>query len=226
MSVPASLLVPIKPLRLAKTRLRGDRPADAHAALVSAVAHDTVEAARRAAGVREVLVVTSDPELTDSFAAAGVEVVADDPDAGLNPALEHGERVLRDRGADRIGALQADLPALRPEDLARALHAAGPERAFTPDRQRTGTTLLLAAAGAALAPRFGNGSALAHEASGARRLAGRWESLRCDVDTAADLRRAARIGLGPRTAAWLARASQEHADPGGVPGDSARTDGA
>lgn len=220
MSVGASLVVPIKPLHLAKTRLRGDRPAAAHAELVSAVAHDTVDAARRAAGVREVLVVTSDPVLAASFAALGIEVVADDPAAGLNPALEHGERVLRERGARRIGALQADLPALRPEELARALRDAGPQRAFTSDRQATGTTLLLAAAGERLSPRFGPGSAAAHAESGARPLTGARESLRCDVDTAEDLQQASGIGLGQRTATWLEHA----AGSGGVPDDNGRAE--
>ncbi|WP_243792630.1 2-phospho-L-lactate guanylyltransferase [Saccharopolyspora gloriosae] len=207
MSVGVSLLVPIKPLHLAKSRLRGDRPAAQHADLVSAVAHDTVDAARRTPGVRAVLVVTSDPRLAESFAADGVEVVPDDPGAGLNPALEHGERVLRSRGTARIGALQADLPALRPVELAAALVQAGPDRAFSADHLGTGTTLLLAGVGGALTPRFGPGSAAAHASSGARTLDGGWESLRCDVDTAADLRRATGIGLGERTMAWLAGAA-------------------
>jgi len=220
MSVAASLVVPIKPLHLAKTRLRGDRPAAAHAELVSAVAHDTVAAARRAAGVREVLVVSSDPRLAASLAALGAEVVTDDPAAGLNAALEHGERVLRQRGAERIGALQADLPALRPEDLADALRDAGAGRAFTSDRQGTGTTLLLAAPGEPLAPRFGPDSAAAHVDSGARALTGPRDSLRCDVDTAEDLRRAQQIGLGPRTAAWCANTRVT----GGVPDDNGRAE--
>lgn len=206
MSLGVSLLVPMKPLHLAKSRLRGDRPAERHADLVSAIAHDAVDAARRAPGVREVLVVTSDPRLAGSFAAVGVEVVPDDPAAGLNPALEHGARLLRRRGA-RVGALQADLPALRPAELTAALELAGPHRAFCADHLGTGTTLLLAGVDGALDPRFGPGSAAAHEASGARRLDGGWESLRCDVDTAEDLRRATGMGLGERTSAWLAGAA-------------------
>ncbi|MFR9729707.1 2-phospho-L-lactate guanylyltransferase [Saccharopolyspora sp. MS10] len=204
MSPDVSLLVPIKPLHRAKSRLRDDRPAAEHADLVAAVAHDAVDAARNAPGVREVVVVTSDPRLAGSFAAEGVAVVPDGPAAGLNPALEHGERVLRGRGAGRVGALQADLPALRPAELGAALARAGEQRAFVPDHLGTGTTLLLAAPGGALDPRFGPGSAAAHAASGARELAGAGESLRRDVDTAEDLRRAAALGLGARTAAWLA----------------------
>ncbi|MEV0049169.1 2-phospho-L-lactate guanylyltransferase [Saccharopolyspora shandongensis] len=196
------LIVPIKPLHLAKSRLLGaaERGA-AHADLVTAVALDTVTAARRAAGVAGVVVVTSDPTLTETFAAEGVEVLPDTPAAGLNAALRHGDAQLRQHGiATRIGALQADLPALRPAELAAAIAAAGDDRSFCPDRHGTGTTLLLAERGGPLAPLFGPGSADAHADSGAKTLLGQWDSLRCDVDTEADLAAAAALGLGPHTA--------------------------
>jgi 2-phospho-L-lactate guanylyltransferase len=201
------LVVPIKPLHLAKSRLlgaadRGGRRPAAHADLVAAVALDTVTAARRAPGVADVVVVTSDPTLTAAFAAEGVEVLADAPAAGLNAALRHGDTQLRRRGSvSRIGALQADLPALRPTDLAAAIAAAGDDRSFCPDRHGTGTTLLLAEPGRPLDPRFGPGSADAHAESGAKTLLGPWDSLRCDVDTESDLAAARTLGVGPRTAA-------------------------
>jgi 2-phospho-L-lactate/phosphoenolpyruvate guanylyltransferase len=198
--------VPIKPLHLAKSRLlgaadRGARQPAAHADLVAAVALDTVTAARRARGVADVVVVTSDPTLSAAFAAEGVEVLADTPAAGLNAALRHGDTQLRQReSVSWIGALQADLPALRPTDLASAITAAGGDRSFCPDRHGTGTTLLLAEPGQPLDPRFGPGSADAHAESGAKALLGPWDSLRCDVDTETDLAAARTLGLGPRTA--------------------------
>ncbi|MBB5155423.1 2-phospho-L-lactate guanylyltransferase [Saccharopolyspora phatthalungensis] len=207
MSAGFHLIVPIKPLHLAKSRLlgaadRGARQPAAHADLVTAVALDTVSAARRAPGVAGIVVVTSDPTLTEAFTADGVEVLADVPAAGLNAALRHGDTQLRRRAAvSRVGALQADLPALRPGDLAAAINAAGDDRSFCPDRHGTGTTLLLAEPGRPLDPRFGPGSADAHAESGAKVLLGAWDSLRCDVDTEADLTAAAALGLGPRTAA-------------------------
>ncbi len=201
--------MPIKPLRVAKSRLLGAADGgrgepEAHAALVAAAAVDTVTAASEAPGVRQVVVITSDPELAALFTGEGVRVLPDVPASGLNPALTHGERVLRERDDRlRVGALQADLPALRPSELGAALAEAGSARAFCPDRQGTGTTLLVAAEGAPLGPRFGPRSADAHTCSGARALRGPWPSLRCDVDTEEDLRRAAEIGLGPRTTARL-----------------------
>ena len=87
-----------------------------------------------------------------------------------------------------VGALQADLPALRPTELAAAIAAAGGRRAFCADRPGTGTTLLLAAPGDAAATRASApGSAAAHAASGAVAVGAGLDSLRCDVDTATDL---------------------------------------
>ncbi|MER7420801.1 2-phospho-L-lactate guanylyltransferase, partial [Micromonospora peucetia] len=102
----------------------------------------------------------------------------------------------------------ADLPALRPAELAAALHAAQappPEvRRYVADAPGRGTVLLAAPPGVPLDPRFGVGSAAAHAASGALALTGDWPSLRRDVDTADDLAAAARLGLGPCTAALAA----------------------
>jgi 2-phospho-L-lactate guanylyltransferase len=100
-----------------------------------------------------------------------------------------------------VVALTADLPAMRPEDLESALVAAARtgRRAFVPDLEGTGTVLLAAPAGQSLTPHFGPGSAAAHLRSGAVRLDGAWPSLRRDVDTAADLDAAARLGLGAHT---------------------------
>jgi 2-phospho-L-lactate guanylyltransferase len=193
------LVVPVKTLDRAKTRLTSATGGDpvSHAALALALAMDTVSAALNTPGVRRVVAVTSDPAVAAEMAALGVESVPEPAEPGLNAALEHGARALR---AARVGALQADLPALRSSELQAALEAAGDRRAFVPDRQGTGTTLLLAAPGGDLDPRFGVGSAGQHRISGAIALFGPWPSLRCDVDTEEDLRLAQTLGLGAHTA--------------------------
>lgn len=206
------LLVPVKPLHRAKTRLLGaaDHGAgdpQAHARLALALALDTLAAAAAAVRVRRLVAITSDPVVLDSLARDGVTTLPDRPDAGLNPALRHGERELR--GIDpaaAVGVLHADLPALRPEELDAALRdaLASGARAYCADRSGAGTTLLVAAAGHPLGPRFGTGSATAHRSTGAAALAGDWPGLRCDVDTTEDLAVAASLGLGPATSAALA----------------------
>jgi 2-phospho-L-lactate/phosphoenolpyruvate guanylyltransferase len=195
------LVVPIKRLDRAKSRLRGSVPA-AHADLVLALLLDTVAAAAGAEGVREVFVVCEDARVPPALRGTGVTCVDQRGLPGLNAALSFGAGLLRDRhGADlAVGALQADLAALRPTDLAKALADAAGRRAYCADRDGTGTTLLLSVPGGPLDPHFGVGSAAAHEASGATAVGAGLDSLRCDVDTAADLAAAADLGLGPRTA--------------------------
>jgi len=211
------LVVPVKPLWSAKSRLRGAAGAGGatHRRLALALALDTVAAARAAQGVGTVLVVSTDPTVAAELATAGVAVEPDGPRPGLNAALAHGARLLRRSTDGCVGALQADLPALTPAELdgaldaARALFTAGTAvRAFTADAAGSGTTLLLAAPGADLRPRFGPDSARRHRACGAAELHGDWPRLRCDVDTGADLRRAAELGLGPHSRTVLAPCGQ------------------
>ena len=157
--------------------------------------------------VRTVLVVSADRTVAATLTALGVEVV-DDPLVGLNAAYDRGALLLRERDPHTaVGALQADLPALRADELDAAVTAALAigARAFTADAEGTGTTFLLAAAGVELDPRFGGGSAARHRATGAVALDGRGPSLRRDVDTAADLAEALRLGVGAHTRTALAR---------------------
>jgi 2-phospho-L-lactate/phosphoenolpyruvate guanylyltransferase len=196
-----SVVVPAKRLAVAKTRLR---PVTAplghgHDDLVLALLADTVTAALGSEVVGEVVVVTDDPAAADLVRGLGARAVADEPDAGLNAALDHGASVARHAA---VAALSSDLPALRPEELAAALAAASAvPRGFVADAEGTGTTLLTALA-APLRPSFGPGSAQAHRASGAMPLSGLWPGLVRDVDTEADLRAALALGAGPRTTAF------------------------
>ncbi|TLW90852.1 2-phospho-L-lactate guanylyltransferase [Saccharomonospora piscinae] len=226
------LIVPLKEPNRGKSRLRGALGTAAsehcHAGLVLALAADTLGAAVAAPGVRRVLVVGTDPVALAALRGLGVEVVGEratgdhrtdpadpadrtaapgSPDDGLNAALRTGERILRADDPDGVvGALQADLPALRPGELGAALAEAAGRRAFAADRDGSGTTLLLSAPGLRLTPRFGAGSAQAHARSGAVALAGPLPSLRADVDTAGDLDHARLLGLGEHTLEVLDRA--------------------
>ncbi|MFE0644488.1 2-phospho-L-lactate guanylyltransferase [Streptomyces sp. NPDC058877] len=205
-----SLVVPLKPLALAKSRLAPATGARLRPRLALAFAEDTVGAALDCAGVRDVAVVTDDPTAGVALAALGARIVPDAPASGLNAALVHGVRAVRSgRPHARVAALNADLPALRPAELTRVLDAARNfPRAFLADAAEIGTTFLSAAPEVELEPAFGGASRLRHLSSGAVeiRLAG-VDSVRRDVDTGEDLAAALALGLGPRTAArWLTAA--------------------
>lgn len=198
------VVVPVKRLALAKTRLCPYDDA-ARAALALAFAADVVETALSCRAVSDVLVVTDDPVAADLLAGLGARIEPDDPDAGLNPALQHGADRLRGTGAERgVATLSADLPAAGPDELAAVLALVGAgQRAFVADASGFGTTLLAAGPGADLRPAYGPGSRAQHLASGAVELVAA-DGLRRDVDTPHDLAVALRLGVGRHTAAAAA----------------------
>ncbi|MEU5631318.1 2-phospho-L-lactate guanylyltransferase [Streptomyces rishiriensis] len=203
-----TLVIPLKPLALAKSRLADTATDGLRPGLALAFAEDTVAAALASPAVRDVAVVTDDALAARTLAGLGARIVPDEPRAGLNAALTHGAAAVRAiRPGSALAALNADLPALRPPELARVLDAAAEfPRAFLPDAAAVGTTLLTAAPGRALDPAFGTDSRARHRASGAEELRlDAVDSVRQDVDTGEDLRAALLLGVGPRTAAATAR---------------------
>lgn len=197
-----SLVVPVKPLDRAKSRIA--EATGAHRERFAlAIAADTITAALASPAVGHVVVVTDDLVAGGVLREIGAHVIADEPDAGLNPALLHGAAAARRLApATGIAALFADLPALRPEELTRALEAATPWRqAFVPDAADEGTTLYTARPAEAFSPSFGRGSRTRHRLHGAHELRlPDTPGLRRDVDTLTDLREAITLGIGPRTA--------------------------
>ncbi len=201
-----TIIIPVKDTRLAKTRLSTlSRPQRAR--LARAFTMDSAMAALACESVREVLAVTNDRSAARALAGAGVRVLRDTPEAGLNAALEHGAWSVR-RGDPwaSVAAMSGDLPALRPSDLLSVFDAGSAYRRwFVADTERSGTTMLAARKGAPLRASFGPDSRGAHVASGAEAIEEpNLERLRRDVDTEQHLRQAMRLGVGGYTLDALA----------------------
>jgi 2-phospho-L-lactate guanylyltransferase len=216
-AVRCVVVVPVKPPALGKSRLVGLSD-EQRRELAQAFALDTVQAAARARGVEAVLVVTDDYRLAGAVrgldVAVGVEVMPDGVSEDLNETLVQAaaEVVRRWPGAVPV-ALCADLPGLRPDELADVLAASRTEvsagrAAFVRDRAGVGTTMY-AAAHDRFAPGFGTGSADRHERAGAVEVGVGATSVRTDVDDLADLGAVLVAGVGPHTS----RASGRRATP-------------
>ena len=195
-----AVVVPVKRLELAKSRL-SVAPA-LRRELALAMAMDSVAACLSTPTVAAVAVVTDDETAAPAMRALGAQVIPDEPDNGLNPALVHGAHVLL-TGHPGVGivALSSDLPSLSPHALSALLdRAAGVEVGCVADAAGTGTTLLTARSARALAPAFGAGSLQRHRAAGATDLTSYADPrLRRDVDTIDDLADALRLGCGAAT---------------------------
>ncbi|MCV7102335.1 2-phospho-L-lactate guanylyltransferase [Mycobacterium palustre] len=202
-----ALIIAVKRLAAAKTRLAPVFSARTREAVVVAMLVDTLSAAARVTALGSITVITPDEAAAAAVTGLGANVLPDPTPEGhgdpLNHAIGAAERVLAESYSN-IVVLQGDLPALQPQELAEAIAAARQHRrSFVADRLATGTAALCAF-GAPLDPQFGPDSCARHRRSGAIELTGAWPGLRCDVDTPADLAAARRLGVGPATARALA----------------------
>jgi 2-phospho-L-lactate/phosphoenolpyruvate guanylyltransferase len=205
------LIIAVKRLAAAKTRLAPVFSAATRERVVLAMLVDTVTAASKVTSLHGITVVTPDEVAADAARELGADVLADPTPDGhpdpLNNAINAAEAVIT-RGPNapsNIVALQGDLPALQPQELAEAITAARAHaRSFVSDRHGSGTAALFAF-GVALQPSFGLDSARQHRHSGAIELTGPWPGLRCDIDTPDDLMTARRLGVGVATAAAVGK---------------------
>ncbi|AOW94465.1 2-phospho-L-lactate guanylyltransferase [Rhodococcus sp. WMMA185] len=215
----AHVLVAVKKLHAAKTRLSGVFDASDRSDLVLSMLHDTLAVVSDVDSVAGVTVVTPDLAVARLARSIGAGVYADpvheltsyrpevaEAEHSLNAALAAAaEHIRRSERLVDVVALQADLPSLREGEFGEALAAARfGGRSVVIDHHGTGTAALFSCdPSIPLDPRFGPGSARRHLDSGARPLEGHWPGLRTDVDTAEDLDAARALGVGPATRAAL-----------------------
>jgi 2-phospho-L-lactate/phosphoenolpyruvate guanylyltransferase len=205
-SLHAAAVIALKPIEHAKSRLAVPDPLRRRLAWTMAL--DTLTALCHA--LPHVLVVSDQPALEARLRRAelAVEVISESGHVGMNSALTRGALSLHAQGFTSVLACVGDLPALRPESVARILDASRfHPRSFVADASGVGTTMLVAH-DVELAPQFQGRSAAAHHASGAVSLAAEAigspaADARRDVDTEADLAAAIGLGVGPATSALI-----------------------
>jgi 2-phospho-L-lactate guanylyltransferase len=208
LAADVGLVIAVKRLTAAKTRLAPVFSAATRESVVLAMMIDTISAASAVPALCAITVVTPDDGAADAARQLGARVLVDPtPDGHHNPlnnAIAAAEAAMRDE-TPNIVALQGDLPALQPQELVEAIAAARVyPRSFVGDRHGTGTSALFAF-GVPLDPRFGANSAQQHRHSGAIELTGAWPGLRCDIDTPDDLLVARRLGVGTATTKAIGR---------------------
>jgi len=200
------LIIAVKRLDAAKTRLAPVFSARTRENVVLAMLIDTLTAAARVASLRSITVITPDEAAAAAAAELGADVLADPTPEGHSDPLNNAiAAAARAASGSNIVVLQGDLPALQTQELSEAIAAARHHRrSFVADRLGTGTAALFAL-GTALDPQFGPDSSARHRRSGAIELTGAWPGLRCDVDTPADLAAARRLGVGAATVRAIAQ---------------------
>ena len=135
------LIIAVKRLTAAKTRLAPVFSARTRENVVLAMLVDTLTAATRAGSVRSITVITPDEAAAAAAGELGAQVLADPTPEGhgdpLNNAIAAAERAIAESGSNisNVVVLQGDLPALQPQELSEAIAAARHHRrSFVADR--------------------------------------------------------------------------------------------
>lgn len=193
-----TVLIPIKALRAAKSRLGPELDESQRARLGLVLAERVVCAAAAARGVDRVLVVTRDERILDLAGAWHAVAVRERGGEGeadaLNAALDEGRRRALELGSTELAVVVADLPTVEPEDVAAVFDAlaSGASVVLARAHDRDGLGALGLRPADALPFRFGDGRALHHHATEARQrglatVVLDRPGLAIDIDTAEDL---------------------------------------
>lgn len=193
-----TVVIPIKDLHAAKSRLAPELDESQRGRLVLVLAERVVCAAIAARGVDRVLVVTRDERILELATAWHALAVREPPGASeanaLNAALEEGRRRALQLGSTRLAVVVADLPTVEPEDVTALFDtlASGARVVLARAHDGEGLGALGLSPADALPFRFGDGRAFRHHAAAAAALGldpvvlDR-SGLAIDIDTADDL---------------------------------------
>ncbi|RPH56979.1 MAG: 2-phospho-L-lactate guanylyltransferase [Chloroflexi bacterium] len=186
-------IVPVKPLRLGKSRLSGVLSDDERAVLNRIFLEQTLETLRNTPEVGQTLVVSRDPAALAIAREYGARTVLEDGNPDLNQALDRATLLARNYASRGVLVLPADLPLLTGDDLHEFFeHLFSPPCVvIAPDRREDGTNAMLMTPGGLIPYSFGPGSFNRHcnltRERGARLDVVRNANIALDLDTPEDL---------------------------------------
>jgi 2-phospho-L-lactate guanylyltransferase len=186
-------IVPVKPLRRAKSRLAGVLNEEERAALSQEMLLHTLRVLGDVKPIERVLVVSRDSHALALARAQGARTITEQGSPHLNEALVRATMLAKAYGVSAILILPADLPLMTGEDIERIIARAidPPVVVIAPDRRRRGTNALLTAPAGIIEYDFGPDSFESHQARG-REAGARLEicelpSVELDLDLPEDL---------------------------------------
>ncbi len=200
------VIIPVKPLKRAKSRLSTALRPEARYELAQAMFRHVLSVALSARSVTGALVISRDTKALVIAREMGAKTLQEGADSNLNPALMRATMVLRSWRADAVLVLPADLPFITGEDI-EAMAAYTGERSIViaTDNAQDGTNALLMRPPGAIEYAYGGGSCARHiaQAEAAGMEVQRYDSWRTllDIDVPADLAAYQRI---------LARGNHNH----------------
>ena len=186
------LIIPVKPLRDAKSRLSPILTPEQRYELARATLIHALQVACGVPSAQRVLVVSRDAEVLDLARDRGALTLLEAAGSDLNRALQQATRKAMGAGAEAILILPADLPFATPDDIEAILRLSSPRSiVIASDGAGDGSNALCLNPPDLIDPAYGPGSftrhcQLARQAGAAiRRYAS--PSLALDIDTPDDL---------------------------------------
>ncbi len=186
-------IVPVKPLRLGKSRLSGVLSDEERAILNRMFLEQTLDVLRSTPVVSQTLVVSRDPAGLAIAREYGARTVLEDGNPNLNSALTRATMLARNYATRGVLVLPADLPLLSKDDLLFFFEHIykSPCVVITPDRHLNGTNALLMSPGGLIPYSFGPDSFARHceqtKINGAHLEIVRNDNIELDLDTPDDL---------------------------------------
>ena len=190
-------VVPVKPLKIAKSRLSGSLSAAGREELVRRLLEHTLQVLSDCRGIQQILVVSADPQVWEiCLTYERVNLLREEDVPGLNASLERASAFAVEEGAEAVMIVPLDLPLLNNRLLQDCLELSGPAPLLliAPDRQKLGTNFLLSCPPGLIPFSFGENSFQTHQEA-ARKTSAAVKildipELALDIDTPADLEQA------------------------------------
>jgi 2-phospho-L-lactate guanylyltransferase len=138
-------IVPVKPLRIGKSRLAGVLSQDERADLNRRLLDHTLDTLTAIPDIEQVLVISRDPAVLALAREHGARTVQEQGSPQLNIALTRASIVVKNYNIRGVLVIPADLPLLTAQDVQTMLEKAGepPVVVVVPDRHHRGTNALL-----------------------------------------------------------------------------------
>ena len=137
-------IVPVKPLRKAKSGLSEVLSEDERALMIFTMLSQTLRTLKEVPAISHILVVSSDSAALAMAREFGARTLQEDGQTGLKIALKRAVVVAKMYNASEVLILSADLPLLTPRDIEKLLSLAKspPSVVIAPDRHGAGTNAI------------------------------------------------------------------------------------
>ncbi len=186
-------IVPVKPLRTAKSRLSAVLTRDEREILSQQMLINTLDLLREVKEIERTLVVSRDTKALSIARKHGARTVTENGAPELNNALARATIVAQQYDISGVLVIPADLPLMRMDDVEELISKATdpPVVVIAPDRHGRGTNALLSSPPGLIAYDFGTDSFERHiaraKAAGVQLVVFENPSIGLDVDLPEDL---------------------------------------